>query len=129
MQHTGQMPGQPLIVEVYMADHGEASQYEDDGLSFQYQSGQSMTRRFTQERAGSRPTITVSAPEGAWRPAARRLRLVVQTDGVPRSVTVNGAAVPRSATSGDGGWTLDERGFVVVDRPDTFEKTVLEIGG
>ena len=56
-------------------------------------------------------------------------RVVVQTDGVPRSVTVNGAVMPRSATSGDGGWTLDDRGFVVVDRPDTFEKTVLEIGG
>ncbi len=129
VQHTGQMPGQPLIVEVYAADRGEASQYEDDGLSFQYQSGQSMTRRFTQERTGSRVTITASAPEGAWRPAARRLRLVVQTDGVPRSVSVNGAAVPRSAASGDGGWTLDDRGFVVVDRPDTFEKTVVEIGG
>ena len=129
LQHTGQMPGQPLIVEVYAADHGEASQYEDDGLSFRYQSGQSMTRQFTQERAGSRVTITASAPEGAWRPAARRLRLVMQTDGVPRTVTVNGAAVPRSAASGDAGWTLDDRGFVVVDRPDTFEKTVVEIGG
>jgi hypothetical protein len=74
-------------------------------------------------------TITASAPEGAWRPPSRRLRLVVQTDGVPRSVTLNGAAVPRSTASGDGGWTLDDRGFVVVDRPDTFEKTVVEIGG
>jgi len=129
VQHTGEMPGQPLIVEVYTADHGEASQYEDDGLSFQYQSGQSMTRRFTQERAGSRATITVSAPDGAWRPAARRLRLVVQIDGVPRTVTVNGSAMPRSTSSGDGGWTLDDRGFVVVDRPDTFEKIVVEIGG
>jgi len=40
---------------------------------------------------------------------------------------VNGSAMPRSTSSGDGGWTLDDRGFVV-DRPDTFEKIVVEIG-
>jgi alpha-glucosidase len=128
VQHTGQMPGQPLIVEVYAAEHGEASLYEDDGASFKYQSGQSMTRRFSQDRAGARATITVSAPEGAWRPTPRRLRFVVQTDGVPKSLTVNGTSVPRSTAAGDGGWALDDRGFVVIDRPDTFERTVVEIG-
>ena len=128
VQHTGQMPGQPLIVEVYAAEHGEASLYEDDGASFKYQSGQSMTRRFSQDRAGARATITVSAPEGAWRPTPRRLRFVVQTDGVPKSLTVNGTSMPRSTAAGDGGWALDDRGFVVIDRPDTFERTVVEIG-
>src|SRR5206468_2979062 len=67
IQHSGQMPGQPLIVEVYAADRGEAFQYEDEGDGFQYQQGQSMTRRFSQQRAGGHATITVEAPEGSWR--------------------------------------------------------------
>jgi alpha-glucosidase len=33
VQHTGQMPGQPLIVEAYGGASGGASLYEDDGLS------------------------------------------------------------------------------------------------
>ena len=88
-----------------------------------------MTRRFTQERSGSRVAITVSAPDGAWRPKARRLRLVVQVDAAPRNVIVNGAALPRSTSAGDGGWTLDDRGFLILEGPDTFERTVVEIGG
>ena len=62
VQHTGEMPGQPLIVEVYGGASGSASLYEDDGLSFKFEQGQAMTRKFTQTRGDGRVSITVAAP-------------------------------------------------------------------
>ena len=126
VQNTSQMPGQPLIVEVYAADKSEGRLYEDDGLSFKFQQGQSMTRRFAQARTSTGTTVTVSAAEGAWRPAARQLRLVVETAAPPTSVRVNGTALTR-AKGTTAGWRLDDRGFVVVDMPDTIAAITLEL--
>ena len=39
VQHTGEMSGQPLTVDVYPADQSKATLYEDDGLSVRYQNG------------------------------------------------------------------------------------------
>ena len=125
VQHTGQMSGQPLIVEAY-AGAGSAALYEDDGLSFKFEQGESTTRRFTQERSGRSVKVSVAAAEGHWRPAPRRLRLVVQVAGVPSQVTVNGNAMPR-AQEGSAGWSLDGRGFVVIESPDTFGAMTVEI--
>ena len=75
VQHTGQMPGQPLIVEAYGGASGSGSLYEDDGLSFKFEQGQSMTRKFTQTRGDGSVTISVAAGDGQWRPAARPIRL------------------------------------------------------
>jgi alpha-glucosidase len=125
IQHTGEMAGQPLIVEVYAADRGESAFYEDDGLSFEYEKGQRATRTFGQERSAARVQVTVSAPDGSWRPAARTLRFAIQTAAVPARVTVNGAIVPRATSSNPSGWSLDDRGFVVVSMPDRFEPTTV----
>jgi alpha-glucosidase len=126
VQYSGQMPGQPLIVEVYAADHGEGTLYEDDGISLEYRQGNSMTRRFTQVRSDHAVRVAVTAPEGSWRPADRRLRLMVQTAGTPARVSVDGADMPK-ATGGRAGWTADERGFIVVDMPDRFTAVTVEI--
>jgi alpha-glucosidase len=128
IQHTGQMPGQPLIVDAYGGANGTGSLYEDDGLSFKYEQGQSMTRRFTQERSGRTVRITAAAGEGQWHPAARVIRFVVQADGAPARVTLNGSDIPR-AQPGTAGWSLDDRGFVVVETPDTFGAISVEISG
>ncbi len=125
VQHTGEMSGQPLIVDVYAADRGESAFYEDDGLSFDYEKGQRVTRTFAQERSTAQVQVSVSAPDGPWRPAARSLRLAIQVARPPTRVTVNGARVSRAAAGNDAGWSLDDRGFVVVSMPDRFEATTI----
>ena len=125
IQHTGEMPGQPLIVEVYAGDRGESSLYEDDGLSFEYEKGQRVVRTFSQERTGSRVQVTVSAPDGSWRPQERQLRLAIQVAAPPGRVAVNGTSVTRASSTTAPGWSLDDRGFVVVTMPDRFERTTV----
>ena len=126
VQHTGEMPGQPLIVEVYAAGNSEGRLYEDDGLSFEYERGAAMTRRFTQQRDGGVIRVAAEAPDGTWRPKPRDLRFVVQVDRAPARVVVNGAELPR-APEGGAGWSLDKRGFVVVGLPDPFAPVSIEI--
>jgi alpha-glucosidase len=125
IQHTGEMPGQPLIVEVYAADRAESSFYEDDGLSFDYEKGERIVRTFAQERAGARVQVTVSAPDSAWRPKERMLRFVIQVASTPSRVTVNGASVTRASSPAAPGWSLDDRGFVIVTLADRFEQTTI----
>jgi alpha-glucosidase len=121
IQHTGDMPGQPLLVEVYAADRGEASFYEDDGISFDYEKGQRAIRTFKQERTGARVQVTVSAPDGAWRPQERSLRFFIQVASPPARVTVDGTTIERTSTTAASGWSLDDRGFVVVTLADRSE--------
>jgi alpha-glucosidase len=136
VQHTGEMSGLPLTVEIYPADRSEAWFYEDDGHSLGYQRGESMRRRFVQSRsasgaAGGQIRIEAGAPEGTYRPAARSLVVSVLTGPDPQRVTVDGTPVTRYTPSDlekhSTGWTVDERGFVVVKMPDPFAATAILI--
>jgi alpha-glucosidase len=122
VQHTGQMAGQPLIVDVYPAATSEARFYEDDGETRQYLKGSFLGRRFKQQRTGATVAIEVSAAEGSWRPAARELRLrLLWPDAAPKRVLVGGEALP--ATD----WTRGADGFLTIrlrDRYDTFRVSV-----
>jgi alpha-glucosidase len=126
IQYSGQMPGQPLIAEVYAADRSDRTLYEDDGLSLRYRDGQFMARTFSQTRSGNGTHVSVSAPDGAWRPADRTLRLVVQVDREPSRVLVDGSEIAR-AGNGQPGWSLDGRGFVVIQTPDRFVQRTVDL--
>ena len=125
VQHTGEMAGQPLRVSVYPAARSEASFYEDDGESLDYQRGAFARRRFTQRQEATRRVVEAGAVSGPWRPAARDLVLRIRADGEPGRVRIDGTfLVRRSATEAAGtGWTFSEDGFVEVvleDRADAF---------
>jgi alpha-glucosidase len=126
VQHTGEMAGQPLIVEVYEGA-GEAVFYEDDGHSLRYLDGGFVTRRFTQTPSAAGTTVEIAPPEGTYRPAARDLRLVIQVAGTPERVFVGGQALPRATSTDSSGWTLDDRGFVVLTVPDRFEPLTVTV--
>ena len=68
IQHTGQMPGQPLEVYTYPAPASTSSLYEDDGLTFAYRNGMFMRRPFQQTRTTTAATIDIGAPTGSFRP-------------------------------------------------------------
>jgi alpha-glucosidase len=124
VQHTGQMPGLPLVVGVYPAARSEASLYEDDGLSLEYRQGSFARRRFVQTRADGRVVIEVGAPEGAYRPAPRDLLLSIVLDQEPKRVLLGTEPLLRRSPSE---LAVEPRGFsvtegaVTVKLPDRFE--------
>jgi alpha-glucosidase len=138
VQHTGEMPGQPLEVHVFPAPTSEAMLYEDDGASLAYEQGQSMRRRFRQTRTEATLTIDIATPEGPFRPLARSLVLSVRWDGEPRRVvrgstplTAGGSTtLTRYATLEElareaSGWAMAGAGFVIVKQPDDFTATTV----
>jgi alpha-glucosidase len=114
VQHTGEMPGQPLIVSAFPAPRSEATLYEDDGESFAHEKGAFSRRRFEQQRDAAGVRIRVAAPEGPYRPAARDL--IVQLPGTAaKRVLVDGAEVA-ALKPGDekgAGWRLVDGGVSV----------------
>jgi alpha-glucosidase len=133
IQHTGEMPGQPLRVVVYPADASSSSLYEDDGLTMQYRQGASLERAFTQERdeAAGRIVVEVGKAEGNYRPKTRALELHVHAGGLgPRTVRVESGGSAASdlrrvdslddLAGQDTGWTMAGP-FVVVKQPDRFD--------
>jgi alpha-glucosidase len=114
VQHTGQMSGLPLRVDVYPAARSRAVYYEDDGETFEYQKDGFFERDFSQERTAERCTLTVGAVRGTYRPAARELELRVRGDRRPARVSVGGEAVR---------WSWDPKGWATVrlhDRPEAI---------
>ncbi len=114
VQHTGEMPGQPLIVTAFPSASSERWLYEDAGNGF----GPSVRRKFSARRDGSGTTIEVGAPEGSYRPQARSIIFTVRT--IAKAVSVNGTPLP----SAD--WTTKE-GVVTIKMPDRFERMEIRI--
>ena len=128
VQHTGEMPGQPLRVSVYPAEHSEAELYEDDGESLDYRDGAYARRRFSQRRETGCQAVEVAAPTGSWRPAPRDLVLRIRADGEPQRVLVDGTPLARSSAAGTAasGWRFGDD-FVelrLVDKPEAFVITL-----
>jgi alpha-glucosidase len=126
VQHTGEMPGQPLEVHVFPATASESTLYEDDGETHAYRKDGFMRRTFRQARAAeASATIDMSAPEGSYRPKARDLVFQVRWDGEPRRVSTGTTALTRYTSqelaTQASGWTISDTGFVVVKQPDRFE--------
>ncbi|HEM47070.1 MAG TPA: DUF5110 domain-containing protein, partial [Alphaproteobacteria bacterium] len=121
VQHTGEMPGQPLLVSVYPAAHSETSFYEDDGESMAYTRGEFLRRRFTQTRQQRGVTLEIGAAEGRHRPAKRALVLSLVGVSEASRVLVDGLALarlePEPFALAKSGWTVRD-GTVVVRTED-----------
>ena len=127
VQHTGEMPGQPLVLGVY-GDRGAGQLYEDDGESLGHTRGAFSRRRFEWSRTGASGRLTVAAPEGEYRPAARDIVLELRGATEPSSITADGQALARLAVNGKGaGWSLDDSGVLRVRMPDRFGAAVVDV--
>ena len=115
VQHTGQMPGQPLEVSLYPSGASERWLYEDDGNSFDYRRGAFARRRFAMRADG---TIEIGAPEGTYRPPSRTLVLTVRGRANATRVMLNGTEIQ--------GWSV-QNGSLVIRMPDRFERTEIRI--
>ena len=124
VQHTGEMPGQPLRLRVYPGPPREAGLYEDDGESLDYTRGEWLLRQVTSDASERTSTVEIGSPSGSYRPAPRSLEVSVPWAGEPSRVVVgDGQALPRVAPEAlrtqASGWTVDQ-GFVIVRQPDSF---------
>jgi alpha-glucosidase len=126
VQHTGEMPGQPLEVHVFPAASSESVLYEDDGETTAYRQGAFLRRRFRQIRTtDTSATIEAGPPEGSFRPRPRDLQFWVRWDGEPRQVTSGSTMLTRytqqELATHATGWAVTNTGFVIVKQPDRFE--------
>lgn len=118
VQHTGEMTGQPLLVDVYPAPRSETTFYEDEGQGFAYREGVYRERAFRQRREEGRITVEAGAVEGTYRPQPRDIVFRIRVGSEPRRVLVYGSE------SRD--WNWDD-GVVTVrleDSPDNLRVVV-----
>jgi alpha-glucosidase len=126
VQHTGEMPGQPLEVTLFPSEASERWLYEDAGNGFEYRRGAFARRRFAARRDGSDLIVEIGAPEGSYRPQSRPLLLNVRSEGA--SVRVGGVVLPRvdDLAKAERGWTSRDRS-VMIKLPDRFERVEIRV--
>ena len=128
VQHTGEMPGQPLVVGVY-GDRGAGQLYEDDGETLGHTRGAFLRRRYEWSRTGAAGQFTVAAPEGPYRPAARDLVLEMRGVTTPTRVSAGGLELTQLApdVKTGAGWRVDDAGVLRVRVPDRFEALAIDV--
>ena len=110
VQFTDQAPVDPITFEIFPSTEAKGICYEDDGISFAYQTGK---YRFVELKVtvhGSEIAIDRSAPEGEFVPTKRTI--VFAVNGVaqkPKSVLVRSRAISEITTLAQSqeGWAFD----------------------
>jgi alpha-glucosidase len=133
VQYSDQEPIDPLTIEIYPAEKSSSVMYEDDGTSFDYQTGKYSLRTFNLEHLAQGQTFTISKPEGTYRPPKRSI--VVKFNDVsskPSAVTLDGTTLSSSTASTfknvRSGWIFDSKTkTVLVKFSDTFDKQSVHI--
>jgi alpha-glucosidase len=103
VQHTGETPAEPLVIEVFPGADGETTLVEDDGRSTACARGGEARRALAVEaRSGGRLRLRLGAQSGDYDPGPRALRVCLRACPPPARVTLDGVALAR----GDGvpGW-------------------------
>ncbi len=95
VQHTGETPAEPLILDAWLYGQGEGTLYEDDGVSLAFERGEYRRTRFTCRKAADHVAFVVHAPEGSYVPPPRRpmLRLHGLEDAVAYVAIGQGAGL------------------------------------
>jgi alpha-glucosidase len=128
VQHTGEMPGQPLNVLLFPGAPSDRWLYEDDGNGFEYQRGVFARRRFASHRESSGLVIEIGSPDGSYRPQPRAMLLTVRSQGDAARVFVNGVSLSRVADLEklERGWSVKD-GSLTIKLPDRFERVEIRI--
>lgn len=123
VQYSDQEPINPLTLEVYPSQQSSALLYEDDGVSFDYQKGKYCLRTIECTKNMTALELTISAPEGTYRPPARTI--VVQFHNVEKSPT---ALSINQKTIKESDWSYNaSTKLLSVSFEDTFKKQRLSV--
>jgi alpha-glucosidase len=89
--HTGERPLDPLTLDCYPGD-GAFTLYEDDGISFDYEQGQSCATAFRMRRTAAGLLIEADQRSGPYRPVPRRMLVRVHGVGPESAGRIAGAS-------------------------------------
>jgi alpha-glucosidase len=101
VQHVEEQPQGPLEVRVYPGPDCHGELYQDDGNTLNYLKGEFVRVHFNCEAAAGQVNVSVSAPEGTYKPWFQQMQIVVYGIPKPSAVTVDGNSVTN--WTGDGG--------------------------
>src|SRR5205814_1980468 len=98
MRYTDEKPVDPITFAIYPDEKGSASVtlYEDDGLTPSYQQGVFRRTKISVKRAGVAYMVSVSAPEGSYKPGARRFTFINKSTSTARPVTISDSGSSRT---------------------------------
>ena len=121
VQYSDEAPVDPLTLQVFPSPASLSTMYEDDGISFDYQSGQYCLRAMAARSDSALHELVLSAPEGSYRPPPRRLAVEFHAvASPPGSVAVDGVDVPKLKGSKPSreqtGWSYDRKGKILTVR-------------
>ena len=116
VQHTGEMSGQPLLVDVYPAKESTRTFYQDDGQSLAYQQGKYSRRQVSQQRNDQSVRIRIGASEGTFTPAPRLLKLRLINIANAKQVSVNGRKLSKlnEASENEQGWRVVDNHLLII---------------
>jgi alpha-glucosidase len=102
VRHVGEIPAEPLVLEVYPGGDAATVVIEDDGESPAYRVGmEARTHVRLRSRAGGRLRLEVSGREGEFAIDARAVRVAVHGCPPPSSVWVDAVRLPVAGRSDD----------------------------
>ncbi len=135
-QYTSEKPLDTLFLTVYPRhDTAEGANYEDDGISFKYQTGEYAWRKILVTRVGSSLRCILNAQAGTYRPPSRYLCLVIKgRKAEPSSVVADGRRL-RGITglppAGTGEWwSYDQtKNELTVTLRDEFRRQEISVTG
>jgi alpha-glucosidase len=133
VQYTNQAPVDPLTLEIFPDTQAIGQLYEDDGISFDYQQKVYSLRTISIANTATQTEITLSAPEGTYKPAKRSVVLkFVASPMKPNSVKLDKKSLDElssiSFTTEPKGWYYDADAKIFwVKFEDGFKKQVVVV--
>src|SRR5262249_49809931 len=125
VEHTGEIPAEPCVFEVFPGRDAQALFVEDDGETTAYRDGhQAETALRLWSNAGGRLRFEIGAREGAFEIAGRALRVRIHGCPAPQAVFVDGERL--DAGDGAPGFVAGD-GFVDVRLRDRGRGAAIEV--
>ncbi len=93
VQNVDEMPKGPLELKVYPGPGCSGSLYMDDGNTFAFQKGEFLREHFTCELASGHVKVSISAPEGSYRPWFKEVRVTIFGADKVRSASLDGKPI------------------------------------
>lgn len=125
VQYTDEAPINPLTFQIYPGEDSSRLYYEDDGLSFDYREGKSLTEKVGVSRSAQGITVEVSARQGSYTPPPRSMVFAIHAQrNRPTSVKVDGNALGAQVTQQEfekaaRGWFYDsDKNILSIKVPD-----------
>lgn len=112
MQYYGEREVDFITFDVYPEGKSTYDMYDDDGVSDDYLKAKCAMTHVASELAGNTWSLSISKPEGSYKPREYGYKVKALLDNVPTAVTENGAALKKLSsvldTETSTGWYYDD---------------------